>query len=86
MNEPHLLLIQTVDIYSVRQWNLCAGVTVGVYLYFKSGDTVNVQKVEPQQNGGKSAISTVFNGDSHVNQEYIHDKYWRAVKIVYIKC
>lgn len=52
---------------------------MGVYLYFKSGDTVNVQKVEPHQNGGKSPISTVFNGDGHVNgttnQGYIQDKY-----------
>lgn len=63
---------------------------MGVYLYFKSGDTVNVQKVEPHQNGGKSPISTVFNGDGHVNgttnQGYIQDKYWSKTDLALKLC
>ncbi|KAH1022223.1 hypothetical protein HUJ04_011651 [Dendroctonus ponderosae] len=50
------------------------------YLYFKSDDSMNVtyvQKVQPDQNGHRNIISTVFNGNHTAGQdnEAYEDKY-----------
>lgn len=56
------------------------GFAAAGYLYFKDDDSMNassVQKVEPEQNGNKSAISTVFDGNNlegKINNGYV-DKY-----------